>query len=172
MRWIDISAGVAQLAQGVAAAVLVGVKKDRPNRTVVMPNGTKKLFDFATLLPVAPLLSAVQHFITALVPAYTRFCETTNTNPARWAEYSLSANVMTLLIALLSDVEQLQSLLTLVILNFPLQAIGYMIEESLAPRRNSCSNAKSIKWMFAIGWLIFAAIWTQILISFFGAVDT
>lgn len=112
-------------------------------------------YNLGWLLPVFPILSSLNHTIAVFHPEM-------DLNYYRWIEYSVSAGVMLWLVASLSGVVEIRSLVSIAILNAALQYIGYLIEKSKLEK-----NSAQAKKYFQIGLAIHTAIWTQIFISFY-----
>lgn len=129
---------------------------DAPQRLL----GSK--WKLATLVPVFSLLSSVNHVYSITDPkAYFKMIKQ-GSNPVRWAEFSLSAGIMAFIIAVLSGVDDIKPLMTLIVANFALQLTGYHVEQETASRRRT-----SAQRMETVGYLIFFAMWVAIFIGFF-----
>lgn len=110
----------------------------------------------------------------------------TRTNPLRWAEYALSAGAMVWVIATLSGVTELRTLITLCVLNVGLQYVGYLVERCYAlmtgpytaietqPITSTPSRIALALYpgeITLVGWFIFLAMWIEIGMSFFCAIE-
>lgn len=122
------------------------------------------------------MLSATNHLAYALLPWYQKYVMETQTNPVRWAEYALSAGAMVWVIATLSGVTELRTLITLCVMNVALQHIGYLIEVTHAARRHAYEPVAPATRtagvvlpsdLTRVGWLIFVGMWIEIGMSFF-----
>lgn len=137
-------------------------------------------YNLGWVLVCFPALSAVNHLVYALWPWYQGLVIDTHTNPVRWAEYAISAGAMVWVIATLSGVTELRTLIALCILNVALQYVGYLIEvvhaydnyTLLKPGGGGgdAINARSGHLTF-VGWLIFVAMWVEIVVSFFSVIE-
>lgn len=105
------------------------------------------------LVAAFPYLSCVSHFTSAAVGFDSK------ENAVRWIEYGVTAGMMTWIVAALSGVTSVSTLVTLMLLNFVLQGIGYMIEVGIR-------EGKSVVGLMAAGFAIHTAIWTTIISSF------
>jgi hypothetical protein len=121
-------------------------------------------YKLAYLLPLFPLLSAVNHTISCAAPSWYRTVLAKEVNIARWAEFSLSSGVMLWIIGTLSGTVEIRTLVSIVVLNAALQYIGYMIEQSK-------SNPRLSRQLLGIGFSIHAAIWLQIIVSFYTSIS-
>ncbi len=127
-----------------------------------------RLFD----LPVGPLvaafllLAAVDHGLVALPPfreRYERYLAA-GVNPFRWIEYSLSASVMVVLIAMLTGVADFVALGAIFVANAAMIFFGWLMELLNPPGRTRT------RWLpFVLGCIVGAAPWvavaTQIAVS-------
>ena len=144
-------------------------------------------YNIGWVLVTFPALSTLNHLVSIMNPhrdanptwkTYQAKVLQTKTNPVRWAEYSLSAGAMVWVIATLSGVTELRTLLALLILNVALQYVGYLIEATYAATPyhivgaggGSATGATPYNLTF-VGWLVFLAMWTEIVISFFCAIE-
>jgi hypothetical protein len=85
-------------------------------------------------------------------------------NPYRWAEYAVSASIMTVLIAYELGIKDSNHLLSLVFMNVALQACGYLVEHALIQPR---IDTTTVKGATAVGWFLLAGMWIPILASFY-----
>lgn len=123
----------------------------------------------AGLLPIFPLGSALAHFV--IVRYYETYSENVKNerNPWRWIEYSITAAVMLWILATLSGLDSLISLVFLVELNVALMYCGYQAEEN---KRSDRKNMTAV-WLYtAAGWVLHFTIWAAISLTFFDAVST
>jgi Heliorhodopsin len=107
----------------------------------------------------------------------------TKTNWVRWAEYSLSAGAMVWVIATLSGVTELRTLLALLVLNVALQYIGFLVEGTFASApsyklirggtamNQAAATTANPNNLTFVGWLVFLAMWIEIGVSFFSAIE-
>ena len=138
------------------------------------------------MLILFPLLSTLNHLGFALLRPYQEFVLQSHTNPLRWAEYALSAGAMVWVIATLSGVTELRTLITLCVLNVGLQYVGYLVERCFAIMSGPyipglyttvgtapCPIAVAVhpSDLTRVGWLIFMAMWIEIMVSFFSVLE-
>jgi hypothetical protein len=164
--------GVAAVAHfGQSAALTYLIAKDLPTapKWPITRIGWEKVlsdktvrFPLGVLLPIFPFLSSVNHFAAVAAPGWYEDVLQSKVNWLRWTEYSLSAGVMVLIIAILSGVNEMRSLVSLAILNVVLQMMGLMIEKRKA---ENASRGELVAWL-AIAWGVFLAMWTELIIAF------
>jgi hypothetical protein len=118
------------------------------------------------LVPTFSLCSTFNHAVTAYSPTYYAYYQKTRTNPLQWAEYSVSAGLMTWLIATLSGIIETHVLVALVGLNVLLQYLGYLIEVHQASK----TGRAKVPALMALAWGVFAIQWEMIVTSFWLAV--
>jgi len=124
-------------------------------------------FELGVLVPVFPLLSSVNHLASAVGRGwYARILEK-KVNWLRWAEYSLSAGVMTFIISILSGVTEVRTLTSLMIMNVTLQVLGMMIEV----RKAEGAPRSDIVALLCVAWGVFSSMWVQIIVSFYTVVS-
>ena len=137
---------------------------DTATRTLVPAQ--RPLFD----LPIGPavalffLLSALAHLILAL-PArgwYERSLAR-GQNPARWIEYELSSSVMIVVIATLSGIQEVGTLIAIFGINAVMNLFGWSMEAANEGR----SRVQWLHYVFgciagAVPWLVIGiALWTS-----------
>jgi uncharacterized membrane protein len=83
-------------------------------------------------------------------------------NPVRWAEYSLSAGLMYVVIAQLCGINDIKPLGMLVLSNAALQYSGYAIECDIADQHQASAKRGEI-----IGFTIFVSTWLPLFVAFF-----
>jgi hypothetical protein len=107
------------------------------------------------------LLAALDHLVTA-APGAVRWYERNlqaGINPARWIEYSLSASVMIVLIAMLTGITNFYALLALFGVNAAMILFGYLMEHVNADRTR-------VNWLpFVFGCIAGAIPWIAITIA-------
>jgi hypothetical protein len=125
-----------------------------------------------------PALSALNHLVYALIPAYQDTVVKTQTNWVRWAEYSISAGAMVWVIATLSGVTELRTLIALCVLNVALQYVGYLAEAAYArpgytPLNGDGCGGGGVQAgdVTRVGWFVFLAMWVEIVMSFFSVLE-
>ena len=143
LRPYNLVAGSFHLAQAVAAAVLAN-SFSLPVRATYMtgPPGPAvgregvTLFNlgFAGAIAAFFALSALAHFMVA-GPRWASYQIQLRKgrNPYRWLEYSLSASIMIVLIAMLVGINDIAALLALVGVNASMIGFGWMQERYEAP---------------------------------------
>ena len=112
-------------------------------------------------------ISAVAHFLlsTILYPWYVEKLKT-HINPARWYEYSFSASLMIVIIAMLTSIYDVGTLLALFTLTGVMNLMGLMME-----LHNQ--TTKKTNWTsYIIGCIAGIIPWVVIFISLIGAVTT
>lgn len=124
-------------------------------------------------VPLAPLvalflfLSAVAHFYIASPGAFEWYKEQIKNgiNYVRWFEYAFSSSVMIIVIAMLSGVFDLPTLIAIFALNALMNMFGLMME-----LHNQ--TTKETNWTaYILGWVAGIVPWIVILMYFFGAID-
>lgn len=84
----------------------------------------------------------------------------------RWIEYSVSAGVMLWVIATLSGIFELSTLILLAVSNAFLQLTGYLAELRLLKSRPTHGA-----WFLRVGWFVFVAQWAVVFGHFFTALS-
>lgn len=108
-------------------------------------------YNLRSVLPFIPLLSSIGHFATAVYP--------THQSELQYGEYAISASLMVYVIATLSGILDIRSLVTLCLLNAVLQWIGHRVETSArGPSRNH---------LLLLGFSIHTIIWANVATSFY-----
>jgi len=173
LRILHGVAGGLHFAQGLAVLLLILTSKEANNDNwpLVQQGWTAPYktwrYKLSSLLPVFPFLSAVNHF-GSVGGAYYTHALASKTNPLRWGEYSLSAGVMLWIIATLSGIVEVRTLVSLMILNVALQWIGYMIEQHVARHG---PRSKGLVGLLCIGFALHVAIWVSIVTSFYTVLE-
>ena len=121
-------------------------------------------YTLSYLVPVFPALSSVNHAAAFFGTNWYSGIIEEKANYLRWAEYSVSAGIMLWIIATLSGILEIITLVTIAILNALLQYIGYLIERTKADN----GNAKPLLY---VGFAIHFCIWVQIFISFYTVIN-
>jgi len=176
LRVFNAAMGTLHLLQGVAM-LLLSNDSTLPLRTTFLdsdPQGeeivtlTNTVFDLrlGPLVAVFLLISAVAHYLLALPRIYPWYVKNLkrHINYVRWYEYALSSSVMIVVIAMLSGMFDLPSLVLIFALNATMIFFGLMME--LHNQTTDKTNWTS----FNMG--VFAGIvpWVVILWYFSGAV--
>lgn len=173
LRYVHGIAAFTHLASTVFILIVILDKKNRRNvrrmapivlRETAKTKGWRKEIDYAYILPVFPLLSCTNHVVSLLLPKNTTRMITAEVNHWRWIEYAASASVMLWVVAMLAGIQDLGTLLSIVLCNIGLQLVGYTMELKRAQK----PVPRDISWI--IGWLLHGAIWLPIMISFFAVV--
>jgi hypothetical protein len=153
-------AGTLHVIQAVAVTLLL-IKEDAVEYDLRSDSFGKSetiaTYNLAVLLPFFSFLSAANHISSALQPQYA--------NAAQWSEYALSAGIMNWLIANLSGVVDLRTLISITILNVLLQSVGYQLNEQGV----SHSQKTRLLW---IGFGLHTAIWVHLFLSFYHAIGS
>ncbi len=159
-RW-NLGVGLAHLAQ---AAVILALSKDFSIPIVAGvqdgPPGTPLttdvvFFDLAVpvFIAVFLLLAAADHLLVA-APGLTLRYEANiarGRNPARWLEYTLSASIMIVLIALLVGITNLYALLALFGVNAAMIGFGWLMEQANSP-------GEPVTWRPFVGGVLAGAV--------------
>jgi hypothetical protein len=146
LRRFNVLVGLTHLVQAVAVLMLsngfsVGVTaafQEGPPGSA--PSARETLFDgaFAPLIALFLLLAAVDHLLLA-VPGVSGWYERNlvrGRNVARWIEYSVSASVMIVLIALLTGITDVFALLAIFGVNAAMILFGDLMERMSPDRSN------------------------------------
>jgi hypothetical protein len=174
LRWLNLVVGAVHLAQ---AALMIALSNDLSlpvvasyltDDPVLVQEGAspETLFGVAIGPAVALflLLAAIDHLLVA-GPAARRWYERNlarGINVARWAEYSVSASIMVVLIALFVGIRDVAALLGLFGVNTSMILFGLLMERHQSPGRADWSAfwfgcvAGVVPWV-AIWWYILGA---------------
>jgi hypothetical protein len=122
------------------------------------------LFDLriGPLVAAFLLLAALDHALVALPPFRARYerCLASGVNPFRWLEYSLSASLMVVLIAMLSGIADYVALLGLFAANAAMVFLGWLMELLNPPDR------VRTRWLpFVLACVVGAAPWVAIAVQ-------
>lgn len=127
-----------------------------------------KKYKLAYLIPCFPFLSSFNHIVSVVLsPTYNKILKD-KVNPLRWSEYSISAGIMLWIVASLSGILEVKTLIMICTLNVLLQYIGYKLE--VAVSQNASSKEK--RELLLIGFGIHLCIWLPILISFYSVISS
>jgi hypothetical protein len=163
-------AAILHLGEAIASAVLVDQYKDKPE----WDNGDKqwplKVFDdtyryqVGYMIPVFSGLSSINHLLCGFnVMGYNDYVMRNKANPLRWMEYALSASVMLWIIATISGVQDINLLISIVLMNMCMQFLGAVVEYE---------TSKRVKYSVTlIAWGLFVGLWAPIISQFVYAVD-
>lgn len=173
LRALQGSAAGLHLAQAVYGETLVNTLFAQKSRfpltnPVLTDQHVVGYYDLAQLAPVFSLLSAANHlWAVSDFSGYLHWVDQAGYNPARWLEYSVSAGLMWYMVAVLSGVADIKTLVLLVLTNVALQYTGYSSEKETALALRSTQPAvlyDSAQRQQTLGFLLFVAqmvcVWT------------
>lgn len=138
LRRLNLGVGLAHLIQAIvllviandfAIPIVADVQTGPPGSDLVV---VKEFFDlrFAPAIALFLFLAAADHLLTA-APGVVGWYERNlgrGINPARWAEYSISASIMIVLIALLTGITNLYALIAIFAVNAAMILFGWLME--------------------------------------------
>lgn len=163
-RW-NLGVGLLHLAQAIAILILSNdFSIPVEGKVQTGPPGTplevdKVFFDvpYAPVIAAFLLLAAADHLLTATVARgwYERNLDR-GINPARWVEYSVSASLMVVLIAMLPGITNLYALISIFGVNAAMILFGWLME-----RENPPGQPVSW-WAFTFGSIAGAVPWIAI----------
>lgn len=124
----------------------------------------KVFFDlrFSVAIALFLLLAAADHLLMA-APRVERWYQANlerGVNPARWIEYSVSASLMIVLIAMLPGITNLYALIGLFAVNAAMILFGWLMEQTNRPDRQSTTW-----WPFVFGCVVGIVPWIAITIA-------
>jgi hypothetical protein len=168
-RW-NLGVGAAHVAQAV---VILALANDFaiPVQAPVQdgPPGTPSTLDevffdlrFSVAIALFLLLAAADHLLMAAprVEGWYRANLGRGVNPARWVEYSLSASLMIVLIAMLPGITNLYALIGLFAANTAMILFGWLMELTNRPGRDTTS------WRpFVFGCVVGIVPWIAIAVA-------
>jgi hypothetical protein len=160
---------VAGLVHGVQAIALTAIVVSEPEgKWPIVSQGYEKQvrrweYQLSYALPLFPALSSLNHVVSACSQRYRDYTSASETNPIRWAEYSVSAGVMLWIICTLSGIVEIRTLVSIMLLNALLQHTGFLIEKEKA-------RGGDARELLKVGFAIHCTMWIQIFISFFTCV--
>jgi Heliorhodopsin len=164
-RWHQIAAGLHAGQAGVLAYLLATSDKKLEWPLIQSTNGEVKhrtTQDIFVLLPLFSGLSTLNHATMGWSDSFYANVQKNRSHPLQWAEYSVSAGLMTWVLAVMSGVVDLSVLISLLELNIMMQYTGYCIEKAVA------EGTDPMPYLY-LGWGAFMAIWTILLSSFITA---
>jgi hypothetical protein len=167
-RW-NVGVGLVHLVQAI---VILVISNDFAipveSRVQTGPPGTalevdKVFFDlrFASVIALFLLLAAADHLLMAsskIVDWYQGNLRR-GINPARWAEYSVSASLMIVLIAMLPGITNLYALIGLFGVNAAMILFGWLMERDNPPGRDVTW------WPFVFGCIVGIVPWIAITVA-------
>jgi Heliorhodopsin len=166
-RW-NIGVGLAHLFQAIAILILSNdFSIPVEGKVQTGPPGTplevdKVFFDvpYAPVIAVFLLFAAIDHLLTATVARgwYERRLSE-GVNPARWLEYSVSASLMVVLIAMLPGITNLYALIGIFAVNAAMILFGWLMERENPP------GQPVTWWPFTFGSIVGAVPWIAITIA-------
>ncbi len=164
-RW-NLGVGLAHLAQAIVVLALsndfsipvVAPVQTGPPGTALETETTFFDLGFAPAIAAFLLLAAVDHLLMAApgVAGWYRGWLERGINPARWIEYSISASIMVVLIAMLTGITNLYALIGLFGVNTAMILFGWLMERFNPPDR------PVTWWPFAFGCVAGAVPWIAI----------
>jgi len=178
LRWYNAVMGVFHLAQSAVIFVMSNdftlpittsfLNFNTETQSLQPMTETVINLPLGSLVALFLLISAVAHFIIASPLAfgwYVRNLEK-GINYARWFEYSVSASVMIVLIAMLCGVYDIASLMLAFTLTAVMNLCGLMMEVHN-------QTTKKTNWTsYVIGCIAGLVPWIAITIYFFGSIST
>lgn len=170
---LNIAAAAVQAVQGTALAALVAAdgRQKWPVQGLAWESEVTftSNYELGWLVPAFSIGSSFNHLVVAAGgPEFTQKLLDKKQNWLRWTEYSVTAGLMLWIIGTLSGITDYRSLVSLVITNAALQAVGYEIELLMSEEN---PNMKAVDLLQTIGFILHLAIWVPIIISFFAVVD-
>lgn len=134
-------------------------------------------YDLAQLVPIFSLLSTVNHSWALFDFKHYKSFVDQGYNPVRWGEYSISAGLMTYVIASLSGITDIKTLIGILLANVGMQYCGFSIEKLTGASIRSENDVFSkILYKTAvreqiIGFILFAVQMSMVWIAFFTSVS-
>lgn len=107
------------------------------------------------------LISSIFHFLAVMLRDYYISNIEKGQNILRWVEYSISAPIMIIIIALLNGVTSLQTLLLIFFTTSTIMLLGYITE---LLDSDEYSYFKFVPHL--VGWIPYMIVWTVIFITF------
>jgi hypothetical protein len=161
LKWLN----VALFALHIASAIFIFSRLgDISPRFTSMPVLAKTVVGeekqlFVANLPVLIcaffLLTSMFHLFYAFSPSYARTLEK-GSNPLRWVEYSITATLMVVILALSANLQTFTTLVALAAASFAVMLIGGVVEQLIAkPDGERLSLAK---WLTFVAWALQLAI--------------
>jgi len=182
LRWWNLAAALLHLASGAAVIALsndftlplnASYAEDAPGSAQSWPTETVWDVPVGSAAAVFALLSAGAHLAVA-IPGWRWYTASLRrgTNPARWIEYSLSASLMIVLIAMLVGIYDIAALIALAGVNAAMILFGWAMEVHNRDRRELGGGNATVSWhAFAFGCVAGAVPWIAIGVYLIGAPD-
>jgi hypothetical protein len=176
LRRGNLALAVLHLAQAVVILALstsfslpvTGAFMEGPPGSGVPSQDTLFHIAIGPLVGVFLLLAALDHAAVALPPLRARYerCLAVGVNPFRWLEYSVSASLMVVLIAMLTGIADFVALLAIFAANAAMIFFGWLMELLNPPDR------ARTRWLpFLLGCAVGAVPWVAIGMQIGGSVD-
>lgn len=121
-----------------------------------------KPYRLGNLVSTFPAMSTANHLWSVLDQGGYDSVLKNGVNPIRWAEYSVSAGLMYVVIAQLCGISDVKWLSMLATSNIALQYTGYSIEKDTAEGHIQSAQREEV-----IGFVTFAATWIPLFVAFF-----
>jgi hypothetical protein len=172
LRWFNLAMGMLHLVQGLAIVALSNdfrapVTGSFPDGPPGSPSELVELFSIPFGWSVAGFLflSAAAHFVIA-GPAFASYSAQLRQgrNDFRWIEYSLSASLMIVLIALLTGIGDVAALLGLFGVNAAMVLFGLLAERVGQPGESGRPGGSGWQLPYWLGTLCGAVPWVAIAI--------
>ena len=119
------------------------------------------------LIAIFFIITAIFHFIYAYGKStfYRKFISD-GVNPLRWVEYSITATIMTVIIALAATIQETQQLALLVVATICVMLLGWVVEKSIA------DSERKVAWVSTgIAWLLQFAVFAVIAYAFISTIQ-
>lgn len=176
LRRLNVIVGLAHLVQGVLILVLgngfsipvVASFQDGPPGTALPPATVLFEMPFAVVIAVFLFFAAADHLLMS-VGAVRRWYEGNlrkSVNYARWIEYSISASLMVVLIAMLTGIVDFYALVGLFAVNSSMILFGILME-----RFNRQDEGAADWWPFVFGCLAGIVPWFAVAFAIGGSVQ-
>lgn len=150
------------LANDFAIPVTVSFLEGPPGSDTRSAPTTLFELEFGWAVAAFLFLAALDHMLVSL-PRGRRFYEqhlALGRSPIRWYEYSLSASLMIVLIAMLTGIEEASALIAIFAANAAMILFGLLMERANPPSR------EAVDWRpFAYGCVVGAAPWIAIVVQ-------
>ncbi len=155
------AAAIALLANDFAIPVTVSYLEGPPGSGLRSEPATLFEVPFGWAIAAFLFLAALDHLLVALPTVHRSYEQNLadEVNPARWYEYSLSASIMVVLIAMLTGIEEAAALIAIFGANAAMILFGLVMERANPPGR-------PVDWRpFLYGCLVGAVPWAAIAVQ-------